>query len=261
MLLLLCGAVPMGVVAAMAGAYLRAAAGRRTRRDGCPFDNDDDAARPVLREIVDVLRESVALLRALGAVWAPVPATWRAATVRAGRGPIVMLLPARPVLAGSMTALGHRLVEELDASIHLEPRGGGSDPHSRAARVVDHVTALTAGARGRTVLLVGHGTGGLVARRAAAALRLPGLRLVTLATAHRGRDEPEARDPVVDRIEVVNLYSLHDPFVDPPARAYLPGAYNVALRDEGHFGLLLGARLQGILRENLADLAPHAAVS
>jgi hypothetical protein len=261
MLLLLCGALPTAVVATTAGAYARAAAGRRSRRDACPFDDDDDAARPWLREVGDVVRESVALLRAVGAVVLPLPAAWRAATVRPGRGPIVVLVAARPALTASMATLGRRLADALDASVHVEPRGVPHDPHSRAARLVDHVLALTAGGRGRAVLLVGHGAGGLVARRVAAALRLPGLRLVTLATPHRGRGAAETRDPLVDRIEVMNVYSLHDAIVDPPARAYLAGAYNVALRDEGHFGLLQSARSQAILRENLADLAPHAAVS
>jgi hypothetical protein len=84
------------------------------------------------------------------------------------------------------------------------------------------------------------------------------LRVLTLATPHA---DAGARDPLVDRIDVVNVYSLHDAVVDPPERAYLPGAYNVALRDEGHCGLLLGARPHTIVLESLADLAPHAAVS
>src|SRR5688572_24620470 len=123
MLLLLCGALPAGVVATTAGAYARAAAGRRSRRDACPFDDDDDAARPWLREVGDVVRESVALLRAVGAVVLPLPAAWRAATVRPGRGPIVLLVATRPALAASMAALGRRLADGLDASVHVEPRG------------------------------------------------------------------------------------------------------------------------------------------
>ena len=81
---------------------------------------------------------------------------------------------------------------------------------------------------------------------------------MTLATPH---GDTGKRDPLVDRIDFVNVYSLHDAVVDPPERAYLPGAYNVALRDEGHFGLLLGTRPHTIVLESLADLAPHAAVS
>jgi hypothetical protein len=262
MLLVLCVALPAGVVVATtAAAYARAAAGRRARRDGCPFDNDDDAARPLGREILDVLRESVARLRALAAPALPVPGAWRASALQSGRGPIVLLVPERPALAATMTALGRRLARALDASIHLEPRGAARDPSSRAARLLDHAIALGAGGRGRTVLLVGHGTGGLVACRAAAALGLRGLRVVTLATPHRDWGEAAERHRLVDRVEVTNVYSLHDAVVDPPERAYLAGAYNVALRDEGHFGLLFGERPQAILCESLADLTAHAAAS
>jgi hypothetical protein len=170
----------------------------------------------------------------------------------------VLLLPDRPAFAGGMTPLGVRLERDLDASVHVEPRGGGRDMASRAARAADTVSALAAQGRGRPVLLVGHGAGGLAARRAAAALRVPGLRLVTLGTPH---GDTGKRDPLVDRIDVVNVYSLHDAVVDPPERAYLPGAYNVALKDEGHFGLLLDPRPHTVVLESLADLAPHAAVS
>ena len=259
-LLVLCGAaLPTAIVAPIvvstARGYVRAAVGRRARRDACPFEDDDDERRPLVREVADVLRESLSVVRVS---LSRSPRAWRAAAVRPGRGPIVLLVPDRPAFAGGMTPLGLRLERDLDASVHLERRGPARDVASRAARIADDVSTLAAGARGRTVLLVGHGAGGLVARRAAAALRLPGIRLLTLGTPHA---DTAKRDLLVDRVEVVNVYSLHDAVVDPPERAYLPGAYNVALRDEGHFGLLLGARPRTIVLESLADLAPHAAVS
>ena len=259
MLLVLCGAaLPTAIVASTARGYVRAAAGRRARRDACPFEDDDDERRPLAREVLDVLRESGAALRIVTGTLVRAPQSWRAAAVRPGRGPLVLLLPDRQGLAGGMTPLGMRFERNLDASVHLEPRGGGRDTTSRAARVADTLSVLAAQGRGRPVLLVGHGAGGLVARRAAAALRVPGLRVVTLGTPH---GDMGARDPLVDRIDVVNVYSLHDAVVDPPERAYLPGAYNVALRDEGHFGLLFSARAHTVLFESLTDLAPHAAVS
>jgi len=258
-LLVLCGAaLPTAIVASTARGYVRAAAGRRARRDACPFEDDDDEQRPLAREVVDVLRESVALVRALGGTLARPPRRWSAGAVRPGRGPIVLLLPDRAAFAAGMTPLGERLERDLDASVHVESRGAGRDTASRAGRAADALAALASAARGRPVLLVGHGAGGLVARRAAAVLRAPGLRVVTLATPH---GDTGKRDPLVDRIDFVNVYSLHDAVVDPPERAYLPGAYNVALRDEGHFGLLLGTRPHTIVLESLADLAPHAAVS
>jgi hypothetical protein len=259
--LLCAAALPAAVVVSTARAYLRAAAGRRSRREACPFENDDDEARPLTREISDVVRESGARLRAFGTILMPMPRQWRGSAIEPGAGPIVLLVAERRVLVGSMASLGHRLARDLDASIHVEPGGIGSDTATRASGVAAHVMALAASAPERAVLLVGHGTGGLVARRAATTLRLPILRVVTLATPHREADEPEGRDHLVDRLDVVNIYSLHDALIVPAERAYLAGAFNVALRDHGHFGLLHGERPYTILCESLADLAPHAAAS
>ena len=252
--LLCAAALPAGIVASTAHAYRRAAAGRRARRDACPFENDDDDARPLAREIADVLRESGARLRACAGLLRPVPRRWRARAIQPGAGPIVVLVAARSMQVGSMAPLGHRLARDLDASIHVEPRGGG-DTATRALRVADHVSMLAAMAPKRPMLLVGHDAGGLVVRRAATTLRLPNLRVVTLATPHRGAGDGD------DLVDVVNIYSLHDARIDPPERAYLAGAFNVALRDHGHVGLLRAAQPYTILCESLADLAPHAAAS
>jgi hypothetical protein len=259
MIIALVGAAPVGlVVAGMAYAYARAAAARRDRRDACPFEDDDDDARPFARETLDVVRESAAFFRLLGA--ALLPAGGAAAAAPTGSGPVVVLLPERGLPARSLARLGRRLARDLDASVHWGP-GGFADERTRADRAAAAVSALAGRTSGRALLLVGHGAGGLVARRAAGVLRHPTLRVVTIATAHVASDRANARDPLVDRIEVVNLYSLHDAFIAPPERAYLPGAYNVALRDEGHFGIVLGVRPYEMLRESLADLVPHAAAS
>ena len=261
MLALLCGAVPSAVVGSTALAYARAAAGRRARRNACPFEDDDDERRPLAREIADVVRESGVLLHALGTIVRPAPRPWRSAAIRAGTGPVVVLVGEHRLLGGSMAGLGRRLARDLDASIHVEPRGVGNDTTTRAARVADQVVALAASSPARALLLIGHGAGGLVAHRAAAAVRLPRLRLVTLGTAHRQGDELDARDRLVERTEVINVYSLHDARIRPADRAYLPGAFNVALRDHGHFGLLHAERPYVIVCESLADLAAHAAAS
>jgi hypothetical protein len=216
-------------------AYVAAALDRRGRRGDCPFENDDDEARPLVREVADVVRETAALVRAVGAVLRPLPGAWRRLSVGPGVGPVVVLVPERHLPIASMAHLGRRLARDLGASIHVEAAGSGAPTDVRA--------------------------GGLVSRRAAAAVRIPKLRLLTLGTSHRPDREPAERDPLVDRIEVVNVYSLHDALVTPPERAYLAGAYNVALRDEGHFGLLFRARPYLVVREGLADLLPHAAAS
>jgi hypothetical protein len=246
------------VVAPTARAYGVAAAGRRARRGACPFDDDDDEARPLVREVIDVIRESVAQLVLVLSALRPLPRAWRSGGDVAARGPLLVLVPERGLPAGSLVPLGRRLARDLGASVHVEPRGGG-DERLRADRLADHLTALARTAPGRSMLVVGHGVGGRVARRAAASLRIAGLRLVTIATAHV--DGESSRLHAVERAEAVNLYSLHDAMVAPPTRAYLPGAYNIALRDEGHFGLVLAARPYAILRESLADLVPSAVAS
>ena len=244
----------------IAFAYGRAASDRRARRDVCPFEDDDHDARSLVREGLDVLRESLAVWRVFAAALTPVPPAWRRPGTTTGRGPIVVLLPERGFPASSLARLGHRLATDLAASIHLEPRGGGS-VDARADRLAECLTTLATINAGRTLMLIGHGVGGLVARRTAAVLPATRLRVVTLATPHRGAGEIETRDPLVDRVEVVNVYSLHDGFVVPAERAYLAGAFNVALRDEGHFGLVTAARPYAMLGESLADLRPHAVAS
>jgi pimeloyl-ACP methyl ester carboxylesterase len=237
-------------------AYGRAAHDRRARRAACPFEDDDHETRPVAREVFDVLRESLAVWRLIAAALVPTPPSWRDLQSAPGRGPIVVLLPERGFPAASLARLGHRLESDLEASVRLEPRGGGT-VDARADRLVECLAALTTTTSGRTLMLVGHGAGGLVARRTAAVLPRARLRVVTVATPHRRTAEPEARDPLVDRVDVVNVYSLHDGFVVPADRAYLPGAFNVALRDEGHFGLVTGPRPYTLLGDSLADLRPQ----
>ena len=68
-----------------------------------------------------------------------------------------------------MAASVHRLARDLDASIHVEPHGGG-DTATRATRVAAHVLALAAGAPDRAVPSSATARR-LVARRAATTLR------------------------------------------------------------------------------------------
>ena len=244
----------------MTRAYVRAANGRRLRRAACPFEDDDDAGRPLLQEAADIVRESLTLLRLLLAGLNPIPGAWRRLDSHPGSGPVIVLLPEHHLPVASLACLGRRLAVDLDASVHVEPGSGGS-VDARADRLVDRLTYLASASQGRVLMLVGHGAGGLVARRAARTMRGRQVRVVTLATPHQGLEEPAARDALVDRVDVVNLYSLHDALVVPAQRAYLAGAYNVALHDEGHFGLVTRERPYVILREALADLGSHAAAS
>jgi hypothetical protein len=260
-LVLIAVAPAVVLVGGLAVAYARAAIARLRLREACPFDDDDHEARPLGREIVDVVRESLALARLLLGALLPVPRAWRTLAIAPGTGPVVVLIPARRLSAGTMAPLGRRLARDLGACVHVAPGSASADEELRAARLADHLTTLARAARGRAIVAVGHGDGGFVARRAAAVLRLPDLRVVTLATAHRAAGVTSRRQPPVDRVDVLNVYSLHDPFIVPADRAHLAGAYNVVLRDEGHFGIVLGARPYMILMESLADLLPHAVAS
>src|SRR5204863_8305427 len=118
----------------------------------------------------------------------------------------------------------------------------------RIRRVVDHVAALRLGAPGRPLLLVGHGAGGDVAHRAATDLDAEAVHVVALGAPHGGAESPAPRTTCAN---VVNLYSLHDAWIVPPERAYLAGAFNVALRDVGHFRLVVGRRAYTLLQEHL----------
>src|SRR5690349_11006564 len=84
----------LATLAVVAVGYGRAAAARRRAREACPFEDDDDVARPLARELADVVREALAVLRAeTSGAWNSVPPAWRSGAVAAGRGPIVVLLP------------------------------------------------------------------------------------------------------------------------------------------------------------------------
>jgi hypothetical protein len=257
---LACAAPLVPVLATTAASYRRAARARGVRRDECPFENDDDAVRPFVRELADVVRESIAVVRAhLPA--GGTRAAWRTLAVRAGGGPIVMLLPDAGASAGSLARFGRRFEQDLDASIHLEAAASSRGVEARADCAVEQAQTLARSARGRVLLLVGHGAGGLVARRVAGVLALPQVRLLLLATPHRAHADDDTRDPIVERTEVVNVYSLHDATIVPAERAYLPGAYNVALRDHGHFGLLYHPQPYVVATESFTDLSSQAAAS
>jgi hypothetical protein len=254
MVLALGGAAPaITVLAGMARAYARAAALRRARRSQCPFEDDDDAPRPLPREVMDVVRESLALGRLVAAAARPLPAAWRSAVPIAAEGPIVLLLPERGLPRASLARLGRRLSRDLAASIHVValPR---ADERAHPATVADRLEALASRAPGRPIVAVGHGAGGVLARRAATLAALATLRVVTIAAPHGDAE------PIADRAQVVNLYSLHDAFV-PPARAHLPGAFNIAVRDEGHLSLVLRRRPYTLLSEHLVEGDTRAAAS
>ncbi len=245
--------VPLvGALAFHARAYARAAALRAGRRAECPFEDDDDTPRPLRREIADVAVETVAVIWLALRGLLPLPHAWSEPAATPG-APILVLLPERGLGAGSLEPVARGLRHALGSSVQVEPRSNpwASVP-DRVGRLADFVDALRAVAPGAAIVLVGHGAGGLVARRHLEESP-PGERVaqvVTIAADHGA--EPVV--PSVPYARVISIYSLHDAIVTPPARAYLAGAFNIAVRDAGHYGIALSPRTTELIAENLNEV-------
>jgi hypothetical protein len=59
------------------------------------------------------------------------------------------------------------------------------------------------------------------------------------------------QDPVPRRFDAIAISSELDALVVPNDAAYYPGAFNIAVRDVGHFTLLLSQRIVDLVAENL----------
>ena len=122
--------------------------------------------------------------------------------------------------------------------------------------------------------LVGFGLGGLVARYCVRRHSVPGVRrVITLGTAHRGTmlappwplalaqlrpDSPflahlNAADRAPQQFESTAIQSEFDATVLPADNGYYPAAFNVTVRDTGHFALLFSRRIFELIVENLQD--------
>jgi hypothetical protein len=68
------------------------------------------------------------------------------------------------------------------------------------------------------------------------------------------------QDPVPRRFDTIAISSELDAWVIPNDAAYYPGAFNIAVRDTGHFTLLLSKRIAELVAENLqtAGLSQHS---
>lgn len=58
-------------------------------------------------------------------------------------------------------------------------------------------------------------------------------------------------DPVPGRFDAIAISSELDAWVVPSDAAYYPGAFNIAVRDAGHFSLLFSKRIADLIAENL----------
>jgi hypothetical protein len=183
--------------------------------------------------VADVVRESVAFARPC---WRPVtPIRRRGGRSTVARAPVRSSLLVRPRarLSSAMPRVpGRRLERDLGASIHVAPGEHIGDEEVRAARLgrspdgARTCGARAGGCRWWATATAGSSHGGPRPSSAARDLRV---------VYHRdGASRPASRprQPRSTAIDVLNVYSLHDPIVAPAERAYLASAYNVVLRDE-----------------------------
>jgi pimeloyl-ACP methyl ester carboxylesterase len=124
------------------------------------------------------------------------------------------------------------------------------------------------------LVLIGHGLGGLVARRYADTCAPRPIRhVVMLATPHRSTTTLAYRllgasdlspaalalaaggEPSADVISIAGDY---DAWLAPADDNYCPGAFNITVRGLGHCQLLLSRRVATLIAENLASAPPRA---
>jgi pimeloyl-ACP methyl ester carboxylesterase len=160
---------------------------------------------------------------------------------------------------------------------------GWSMAASRAAASVDRLDAAVGALDaciGRIavadtpLVLIGHGLGGLVARRYAATCAPNRVRhVVMLATPHRGTTSLAYRllcagDPSPAALalaaagapttDVITIAGDYDAWLAPADDNYCPGAFNITVRGLGHCELLLSGRVAALIAENLASTPPRA---
>jgi hypothetical protein len=256
----LAGAVLLAMLALQAALHVDAARDARMREDGCAFEDPEEHTTPL--------------------AWCALVLGEVGATLCVG---LVALLPRRPpsrddgrrsvvLVAGwampaSATALLARRLRGAGWA-RVYPIGLGVWPSIDEAtrRLAGGLATLRATHAVGDVDVIAVGLSGIAAR----ALLDRGVRVrrvVTLGTPHQGtltapwmRRGPWARDvrpdddaaaPTCDG-DGIAIASAHDVLLVPPALAYWPGAFNVALRGVGHVGMLCSARVWAIVEENLA---------
>jgi len=203
--------------------------------------------------------------------------TWTAAPSAPAPGPAlppVVLVHGWKTSGAAWAIVAHRLRRagwpRLIAIDHTA--AGGFD--GAVATLRDRLDGLRREHGASSVLLVGHGLGGIVCRLYLRTASPPVAvrKLVTLATPHQGsklyalagtslpaelRDgaplvaeltEPAAGEIGVDTTAIAASF---DPFVVPAGRAHLPGASNITIENVGHFGMLWSARVVALVDENL----------
>lgn len=191
----------------------------------------------------------------------------------AAAGHRVVLLHGLWQTRGAMLLLGGRLAESGFGVVffsHAYPR----DDVPAAAQKLRRLLVDLQAERQGPVHLLGFGLGGLVARYCVRRHPVPGVRRVlTLGTAHGGTRlappwpaflaqlRPEspllaqlaAADRAPEQFESTAIQSELDATVLPPENGDYPAAFNVVVRDTGHFSLLFSRRIFQLVAENLGE--------
>ena len=264
-LLLVLDALLAGAVSWNAFAYVRL---RRARRR-LPCGDDEEDRLPPGSAALAFARECLALWAALLLC----PLAWFLSRRQGASDAPVRIVLAHGLIpgAGALWLFGRRLASRGYEVWRADYGIGWADP-SRAA---EHLQAqLEALRRQRTgpVHVVAYGAGGLVAREC---LRRFGggdaKRLLTVGTPHQGTmlvsptwpalgwlhpaspflAHLGAEDPVPHRHDPTAIASEFDATILPPECADYPMAFNIAVRDAGHFAMLFSPRVFTLLVENL----------
>ena len=211
---------------------------------------------------------------ALAAVVLLVPIGWLLPRCRFGSGArgALVLLPGSGVNRGALWMLRRRLRHDGWSPVCcLESPCLRADV-ARAARDLRSLVDDLCSHGGRSVTLVGHGLGGLVARYYVRRYHAPNVRrIVTLGTPHHGTDVARllrpmvgvlapgslflrrlnAADHVPEQFDVIAIHSTFDATILPPENGMYPRAFNVQLNDVGHFALLYSRKVYHLMAENL----------
>ena len=256
----------VAVVAVHAALYL---ARERTRRRLPVCDEDREDALPLATLAAAFLVECAASVAStvLSAFTPLVPAR-RGDPEAAVR---IVLVHGWAQRRGAVSLLGARLADRGFGVVCFSYPSLRLEIASAAESLRRLLVDLQAERQG-PVHLVAFGVGGLVARTCVRRHRVPGVRrLVTIGTPHQGtllapawagslgRLHPGsdllrqlgAADHTPGQFEVTAIQSEFDATILPPENAYYPAAFNVIVRDTGHFSLLFSARVVTLIAENL----------
>jgi len=252
-------------------------------------------AMTVLPALVNVAVESIALTTCVLLLpfgWLPPRAAARSTARAPGSAPDVPAAGARPVLVlvatwpfnrGSFTRLRRRLRRDgWTDTVGVNLPVIGTDLEGSARALQRGLDAVAAVEPARPIVLVGHGTGGVVCRAylRAGAGRTRVTKLMTLASPHGGSKlyvlatgrllgdlRPEAAalrelgdgDATPSIVDCTAIYSSFDLQILPSRLAYYPGAGNIEVEGVGHFAMLWSRRIYELVRENLEYVAPPLA--